>query len=245
MNAYLVNIGARQLDVRVHDVREWPWSTLVCGTDETQTRSGFEAWFVQSHTSEEAGAPQILKIVSAPVLPELLTEDAALPIQWESIGADALAALEATESLTHELGYWLECDRVIPPASLNADPDRLRQLLPADLTESLNWDASKCAFFVLSILKLSSASAPAPALGDHSMAHPSEDDEENPDDQPTLDYATVFPELAQKELVVVVKARNAVVATWLWKRHAQGTPLARNPMRLDSWLGLMQGQEPA
>ena len=245
MNAYLINACARQLDVQIHDVREWPLGTIVCGTDETQSRSWFEEWIVQSHTSEEAGSPQILKIVSAPVLSELLTEEAALPIEWEHMDAEAFAALEATENLTHELGYWLECDHVVPPASLNADPERLRQLLPADLAGALNWDASKCAFFVLSILKSPNVPAAEPTPDIHSRTSHADEDEENPDLPPPLDYATVFPELAQKELAVVVKARNAAVAVWRWQRQARGTPLARNPIRLHSWLGIMKSEAPA
>jgi hypothetical protein len=38
-------------------------------------------------------------------------------------------------------------------------------------------------------------------------------------------------------VAAVVQARNAALAAWLWRRHAQNTPWAMNRIRLDGWPG--------
>jgi hypothetical protein len=43
-----------------------------------------------------------------------------------------------------------------------------------------------------------------------------------------------FPEVVERELAVLVRARNSVVAAWLWRQHAHGLPLAANTLRVDA-----------
>mgnify|MGYP001091560593 CR=1 FL=1 len=57
--------------------------------------------------------------------------------------------------------------------------------------------------------------------------------------------AREFPELAEREATAVIRARNAVVAAWLWRRYAAETPLAQNPIRVDSWCNAVGSEKEA
>jgi hypothetical protein len=42
-----------------------------------------------------------------------------------------------------------------------------------------------------------------------------------------------FPQLAEKELALMVQARNSLVAAWLWHRHAVSVGMAGKAIRID------------
>jgi len=47
-----------------------------------------------------------------------------------------------------------------------------------------------------------------------------------------------YPKLAPMETAVLVRARNSVVAAWLWKKYAADTRLATNQIQLEAWGGV-------
>jgi hypothetical protein len=48
-----------------------------------------------------------------------------------------------------------------------------------------------------------------------------------------------YPQALDKEAAALIRARNSVVAAWLWRRYAASTPLAANAIRIDPWCGVI------
>ncbi|MEI7727949.1 MAG: hypothetical protein WCO56_00140 [Verrucomicrobiota bacterium] len=242
MNASLLTVCISQFDPQSGSLRDWCLNTIVYDTSETEARTWFEAAIIRAYTNELAGPPTVEKMVSAPVLSDLLAEAGATPIQWPQLVEDAFAALQATESIYQELGFWVDCEQVVPVAKLPTDVETLRNRLPSDINTALNWQADKFAYFLISALK----PVPPPPPEYDELGEPVDDTElDNSDLSHPADHLNSFPELAEKDKVAVVKARNAVVAAWLWRRHAQGTPLEKNAIRVDPWRGAERfGEEP-
>jgi hypothetical protein len=132
----------------------------------------------------------------------------------------------------------VDCDATVPTARLVSNLDALRRSLPAEVMSGLNWDADKAVYFLVSALtgaapqSLQRIVTPAEDEGDADAGA-----EEEPNSTEIQCRDAPFPELADREAVAVVRARNAVVATWLWRRYAADTRLANNPIRVDSWCG--------
>ncbi len=57
------------------------------------------------------------------------------------------------------------------------------------------------------------------------------------------EQGAMFPELVDKEVAVLIQARNSAVAVWLWRRYAASTRLSGNQIRIDPWCGAL-GLEP-
>jgi hypothetical protein len=120
--------------------------------------------------------------------------------------------------------------------------EALRDGLPEEIRAGVNWSADRQNYFLVSALSV----APPPGVGDE----PDGDGVEAAAGESATDAGAdesgssagsrrevPFPELTEKEATAVVKARNTVVAAWLWRRHAAPTRLADNPIRVDSWCG--------
>lgn len=238
MNAYLLIACVSQVDPHTGMLRDWCVSMIIYDANETEARAWFESSVVRTYTNELAGPPRIEKIVSAPVVSDLITESGVVPIQWPQLVEEVFASAQAMEGLLHELGYWVDCNQAVSPRNLSPDAEALRNHLPADIRDSVNWEADRCSYFLVSSLKFPPA-PPSQAELD-AAAEEIGDDRESEDDDSlvTSRQMPAFPELAEKELVGVVKARNSVVAAWLWRRHLQATPLAGNPIRIDGWPGV-------
>ena len=224
MNAFLLTACVSQFDERSGALREFCLHTIIYDATEAQARAAFESELAVHYHSEHAGPPKIELLLSAPVVPELLTESGPMPIDWPALSAEAFAAIEATQDWQAEQGCWMDCDDTVPAVNLADDAEALRRQLPADLVNDLNWQPERLAFFVLSALKPPAAPAPRLELEDLQLTEAEQRE-------------ATFPELVPREAVAVVQARNAVVAAWLWRRHAQATPWARNRLRLDGWPG--------
>ena len=224
MNAFLLTACVSQFEERTGALREFCLHTILHDGTETQARAQYEAEITQHYHNEHAGPPKIELLLAAPVLPELLTESGPVPIDWPQLSAEAFACLEATQDWQAEQGCWIDCDQTVSALNLAADAAALRGQLPADLVGDLNWQPERLAFFVLSALKPSAAPAPRLELEDLELTEAQQRE-------------ATFPELVPREMVAVVKARNAVVAAWLWRCHAQTTPWAPNRLRLDGWPG--------
>lgn len=238
MNAHLLIACVSQVDPHTGMLRDWCVSMVIYDANEAEARTWFEASVVRTYTNELAGPPRIEKIVSAPVVPDVITETGTVPIQWPQLVEEVFASAQAMDGLLHELGYWVDCNQVVSARDLSTNTDALRNRLPVDIRDSVNWEVDKFSFFLVSSLKF----PPAPPSQEEldAAAEETGDDRESEDDPSlvTSRHMPVFPELAEKELVGVVKARNSVVAAWLWRRYLKATPLAANPIRIDGWPGV-------
>jgi hypothetical protein len=93
----------------------------------------------------------------------------------------------------------------------------------------LNWSGETQNLFLVSALAIPKAIEPEP---DYDNPEAANESEPPPRDAP-------FPELAEREASAVIRARNTVVAAWLWRRYAAPTQLARHPIRVDGWCSVV------
>ena len=176
--------------------------------------------------------------MGTPLQDQLLTENGPVAINWKAVGEEDWGAVgkevrrgfETSAEDCAEAGYWADGNELVNPARLSPTLQSLQQELPEEIRSSLNWSAEKAYLFLVSVL-----SPPAPPQ------EPDEEwEEENParaEERRLQARQAAFPELAAKELAVLAPARNSVVAAWLWRRHAAGTPLAGHAIRVDAWCG--------
>lgn len=200
---------------------------------------------------EDSIPPKIEKLVCAPVLDQLLTESGPMPIDWDAIAKNVAEHVAQAELDDSSHGYWLDCNACLNADNLPASADALRHDVPEDVSTGLNWDPEKSYYFIVHVL-----SPPKPFV-EQDFEEPEREAEEGAEDsQEPIDHSQApSPELADKDLGVVVRARNALVAAWLWKTHARGTELARNTIHIGQWPTVlivspegearMAGEEPA
>lgn len=243
MNAYLFTGLASQYH-QGHYVDACSNIILYGGENEAASRKAFEHLLLGHGSQEHAAPTKIEKIVSAPVLEQLLTETGHNPIHWPELAQEVLRILEATPLDEQGQGYWVDCEQCVRPDHLAPGVDWLQRELPEEVRSGLNWSADKSYFFLISVL--SPPSAPAGRL-EETIEHggAGEDrsqDEEDEDDAVAVDFEqqqAAFPQLAEKELAAVVRARNSVIAAWVWRKHAAGTRLAGHAIRVDALCDLV------
>ena len=217
-------------------------SLVIYGADLERARAWFEHCLLTPNQGEEAIPTKVEKIVVAPVLEHLFTEAGPVPMDWPQACEEAGRTVEEGSADAFEQGYWADCDALVSPEHLSPDVPTLLGQLPEDVRSGMNWSPEKQFFFLLSVL------SPPPPLPEVTDLEDSDLEEPQPDDAEAEDVAsfrlndraTAFPELAEREAAVVVRARNSVVAAWVWRRHAAITPLARNHIRVDPWCGATQ-----
>jgi hypothetical protein len=182
-----------------------------------------------------------------PFVDQLLTETESAPIDWPQIAKQAQADLESIPADDFDQGYWVDVNALCPAsASLEA----LRRDLPEDVCSGLNWAEDKQFFFLLSVLTPPPPPAPEfaeePEVGASDGAEPAEATGGEPDFG-LAELEADFPVLADKEVAVLIRARNAAVAAWLWRNYAANTKLAGLTIRIDPWCGGvgMEGGEKA
>lgn len=224
MSAYLFTGWASVFDPTrgLHDTCS---SVIIRDCSEPEARARFEDGLRNAGRAEDEHPRKIEKIVASPIVDCLFTEAGDEPLNWNVIEEQAGQALNAGEEAYEQQGYWADCNELVPPTRLAFDLHQLQQSLPDDVRSGLNWSAAAQNFFLVSALVIPSVVEPEP-------------DYENPEtsgDSEAPQRHAPFPELAEREATAVVKARNTVVAAWLWRRYAAQTPLARNPIRVDGW----------
>ena len=71
------------------------------------------------------------------------------------------------------------------------------------------------------------------------MSETAEDSAEEAGDAGTdpAETSPEMPELVDKEALVVIRARNAAVAVWLWRKFSTGTKRAKNQIGIGPWCG--------
>jgi hypothetical protein len=128
-------------------------------------------------------------------------------------------------------GFWVDVNEFIHPGHAVASVEALQRELPEDVRSGLNWSPEKKFLFVVSILSPSSA-----RKGESEIPGMYEDIENRNTDtsgETTSDDSVMsLPELTDKAAVILVEARNSVVARWLWQKFAAATPLAANRIQI-------------
>lgn len=203
--------------------------------EEPQGRLWFEGWLQHGGRAEGEHARKIEKIVVSPIADRLLTENGDEALNWQTLDEQAAKALVAGEEAYEQQGYWADCDALVSPARLVSDMASLQDSLPEDVRSGLNWSADAQNLFLVSALVMPSFEPePEPDYED-----PERTDVDQSEESSRHQREAPFPELAAREATAVIKARNTVVAAWLWRRHAAQTPLARNPIRVDGWCNVV------
>ncbi len=204
-------------------------STLILrDCEEPEARARFEDGLQHGGRAEDEHPRKIEKITISPIVDRLFTEAGDEPLNWPAVDEQAGQALDAGEEAYEQQGYWADANTLVPATRLAADLDALQRSLPEDVRSGLNWAADSQNYFLVSALVIPSAIEPEP---DYDNPEP----ESAEDGLPHERREAPFPELAEKEATAVIKARNAVVAAWLWRRYAAETRLASNPIRVDGW----------
>lgn len=195
---------------------------ILYGGDAEGAGNAFEKILLNSGQSQEQPNVKIEKVVGAPVLEQMLAETGFLPIDWQQVADETLKSVESSEGEEQSQGYWVDCNEWPRPEPLSPSLESLRAELPDEIRDGLNWLPDKTYFFLVSIL---SPVAPQPLYAD--------EDEQEGNEEQEPERASPFPQVAEKELAVLVRARNSVVAAWLWRKYAPSTPLAANAIRVD------------
>ena len=212
-------------------------SLIVCAENAEAAQGRFEEWLRAQPEGEAAVETEINRMVAAEFLGDLLTETGPVPMDWPAVARQARADLESTAADDFEQGYWLDANEAAGPSNT---VDGLREGLPEEVRSGLNWSETRQFYFLLSVL--SPAAPPAEAL-------PDEEDGLGEEAEPADDVSGgtamfieggtgEFPELAEKEAAVLIRARNAAVAAWLWRNYAANTPLAGKLIRMDPLCGI-------
>jgi hypothetical protein len=248
MNGYLFTTNTTRMQLRVttarygqaERVQTWNScdSLILCADTSEAAQKRFEEWLSTCPEGENPVEVRINRIVAAQFFEQQLTETGPVPIDWPEIAKQARSDVESTPVDDFEQGYWVDVNAVLRPAP---DLDTLRLELPEDISSGLNWSPEKQFFFLLSVLGPPSPppaeSATEPEAGD--APDSSESSEENPGEFPIsqVEQSQDFPEMADKEAAVLIRARNSVVAAWLWRKFSVDTPLLANQIRIDPLCG--------
>jgi hypothetical protein len=249
MKAYLLTASATRFRIRPATVAgessggRMPLSTfcaslIVCAENADEAQQRFEESVCAQPEGESQTQTQILRIVAAQFVDQLLTEKEFVPPDWPQIARQAQADMESTPADDFEQGYWVDLNAVCLPS---ADIGALRQDLPEDIRSGLNWAEDKQFFFLLSVLSPPPPPPPESADEPEAGAAKGEEppDETEGDSAGTLEPEADFPELVNKEAAVLIRARNSAVAAWLWRKYAAGTNLAGHQIRIDPWFGVI------
>jgi len=213
------------------------WNVILYGGDEAASWNAFERMLLNSNTGENPGRTKIQKMAGAPVLEELITETGNSLINWPQIREEIQRILDWTEVDDQEQGYWVDCNQFVRADNLAPGIDWLKRELPQEIRSGLNWSLDKTFFFLLTVLSPPPAPAELAEETTEPQQSPEQSDENETDDSAEADLYQLqasFPQLMDKELAVVVRARNSVVAAWFWKRYAASTRLAGNAIRIDA-----------
>jgi hypothetical protein len=218
-------------------------SLIVCAENAEAGRKRFEEFLCAQPEGEPPIQTEINRIVATQFVDQMLTEKGFVPMDWTQIARETKSDLESTPADDFEQGYWVNVNDIfLPHSSLEA----LREDVPEDIRSGLNWAEEKQFIFLLSVLSppspppLESAEEP---VADDTVAAQSAD-ENSHDAARDLDVSEAdFPGLVDKEAAVLIRARNSVVAAWLWRQSAADSKLAGYQLRIDPWCGMARAED--
>ncbi len=201
-------------------------TALLYGAEQDAAWKAFEAALLSPSAEEDPTVPRKMeRMVGAPVLEELLTENGNVPSDWENLAREALQIVESTAADDQGQGYWADCDQLVRPDELAPGVDWLQRELPEEIRSGLNWSSEKNYFFLITVLSPPAQSEESDTMDEADMLNEAESELQQ--------RLLTFPQLADKELAVVVRARNSVIAAWLWRKYGAATRLARHAIRVD------------
>jgi hypothetical protein len=204
---------------------------IVFGESLESAQASLEKYLVPPPEGENPIEVKIRSIVAAEFMDKLLTEIGPAHLPWPALVKQMEEECETIAADDFEQGYWVDVDTVVPPEQLAFSIPALQQGIPPDIGTGLNWSADKQFLYVLTVL-----SPPQP---------PIQGDDVEPDEESLLearqlqDLLLMYPQGAEKEAVALIKARNSVVAAWLWRKFVVGNRLATNHIRIDPWCGTL------
>jgi hypothetical protein len=206
---------------------------IVFGSSLDDAHERFEKWLTTLPSDENRATIIVRKIAGAKFLDRLLTESGNLPLDWPQVAQQVAIQLGSTPVDDFEQGYWVNVNEVVRPERLSLNIDALQRDLPDEIRSGLNWSIDKKFFFVLTVLSPGNGQ---PAANDPTSEETCEDkDVGEPNGVSATELYDMFPQALDKDAAVVIRARNSVVAAWLWRRHAAGGPLATRSIRIDPW----------
>jgi hypothetical protein len=223
-------------------------SLITYGGELERANDYFAQWLLALNLNH-SGDPvpsKVEQIVVTPVLEQLFTEEGLVSINWAQVCEEAARASDADAEDLFEQGHWADCDALVSPDDLSSDIESLRETLPDDVRSGLNWSGGRQHIFLVSALSPPAPQSEAEDLEDSDQEEASSADQHG-DGWTTIrlnDRTAAFPELAPRDGVFVVRARNSTVAAWLYRRQAAVTPLARNRIRVDHWCGAEKIDDP-
>jgi len=205
-------------------------SSILFDDTASQAQKRFEAGLRAPSAQGEPNEKKITRIVAAQIVPQLFMEFGSQPLDWPHIYRELEATVRATAEDDSEQGYWVDVNELVRPGKPSASIESLKQELPEDISSGLNWSPDKEWYFLLSVL---SPPPPPPDPDAEMEVEGDKFDEEEEDFEMTAPSQTSFPQLADKEAAAVIRARNSVVAAWLWRRFAADTRLATNAILIE------------
>jgi hypothetical protein len=210
-------------------------SMIVVSENSDAAQAYFENWIRTQTPGENPMQIEIRKISGAQILEQLLTEEGGEPFDWPQITEKVIAQAESFDADAFQQGYWVDVEQAVRPGKLSPDVETLQRDLSQDFGVDLNWSADKQFLFIISVL----SPPPPPKLEpefdevEDSAAADSDEAIETSDSVDLGELYETFPQARDKDAAAIIRARNSVVAAWLWRRYSSNTPLAKNAIRVD------------
>lgn len=230
----LTNVGRGQTTERP---RIWSRtvSMAVCAHSEESAQKQFGDYVRSQPKGENPREAKIHDLAAAEFIPELLTETGGFPLDWPQISQQMRTDAEsATGEYLEQGGYWLD------EASLNnisgsyPSWEGLRHTLPEDIRSGLNWSDQKQFFFLFCVQRLASLEGETVDNRLPNIENGIGNDSGSADGTPVPTefgrnfISTDCPSRPSVQSAVLVRARNAAVGAWLWRRHASNSKLTEN-----------------
>lgn len=215
-------------------------SAIIYGADLERAQDIFEDWCLQEPPGEDPAHYEIKKLVAAEIIAQLLTESGSEELDWQAIQGklpqpmqdDETPDVDEAAQLDLSEGYWVNINQVIGPDCAQRDLESLKCGLPEDIRSGLNWSPDRKFIFLVSSLSPQPAAIDlAPEVHEPEAASDESGEQEHGPFGamlPLEENVACLPEMREKEAAALIKARNSVVAAWLWWRYAANTHLVAN-----------------
>lgn len=214
------------------------WILAAATAEEAQRR--FETVLQPEANAENPVEARLVKISGAQFVEYLLTESGTAPLDLPQITKDAQAQLEATAVDDFAPGYWVDVEPVVRPDALSESVEVLQSAVAEDFRAGLNWAPDKNFLYVLTVFSPWTSEAGDAPDPDATPSEEGAGEEAGvPGAENLVEWYVTYPQIRAKEAAALIRARNSVVAAWLWRRYAAGTRLAANEIRIDPWCGVL------